>query len=407
MPGADKVSVNTAAVQRPELIGEIATEFGAQCCVCAIDAKRRPGGLGFEVYLHGGRTPTGIDAVEWALQAARLGAGEILLTSMDRDGTRDGYDIELTAAVAEHVGVPVIASGGVGTLEHLVEGVIEGGATGVLAASIFHFGEHTVAEAKAAMAAAGIAVRPSWRPEAVERFDQAPPIHQGEADANDITQRQDGVPPARSQRPQGLGAVVRELGDVRQPDEGRPAMECMQTAYDAGCNFFDNAEAYAGGRAKRSWAASSPSSVGGADVRAEHEVLLGHRASAEHEVNTLNRKYLMHAIDGSLERMGVDFVDLLYCHRADPDTPLEETVWAMSDIVSSGKALYWGTSEWAADEIRAAWEIAERHHLHKPVTEQPQYNLLERKRVEKEYARLYDRDRATGPRPGARWHPGC
>ena len=106
--------------------------------------------------------------------------------------------------------------------------------------------------------------------------------------------------------------------------------------------------------------------------------------------NTLNRKYLMQAIDGSLERLGLDFVDLLFCHRADPKTPIEETVWAMSDIVSSGKALYWGTSEWTADEIRAAWEIAERHHLHKPVMEQPQYNLLHRMRVEFEYARLYE-----------------
>jgi aryl-alcohol dehydrogenase-like predicted oxidoreductase len=106
-------------------------------------------------------------------------------------------------------------------------------------------------------------------------------------------------------------------------------------------------------------------------------------------VNTLNRKYLMQAIDGSLERMGVDFLDLIYCHRADPNTPIEETVWAMSDIVSSGKALYWGTSEWSADEIRAAWEIAERHHLHKPIVEQPQYNLLNRQRIEEEYSRLY------------------
>jgi voltage-dependent potassium channel beta subunit len=106
--------------------------------------------------------------------------------------------------------------------------------------------------------------------------------------------------------------------------------------------------------------------------------------------NTLNRKYLLQAIDGSLERFGLDFVDLLFCHRADPETPLEETVWAMSDIVSSGKALYWGTSQWTADEIRGAWEIAERHHLHKPVVEQPQYNLLNRTKVEQEYARLYD-----------------
>ncbi len=157
--GADKVSVNTAAVQRPELIGEIAAEFGAQCCVCAIDAKRRDGG--FEVYLHGGRTPTGIDAVEWAVRATRLGAGEILLTSMDRDGTKEGFDLALTRAIADAVGVPVIASGGVGTLQHLVEGVTDGHATGVLAASIFHFGQHTIAEAKAAMTAAGVRVRPT------------------------------------------------------------------------------------------------------------------------------------------------------------------------------------------------------------------------------------------------------
>jgi cyclase len=155
--GADKVSVNTAAVIRPELISEIAAEFGAQCVVCAIDAKARPGG--YEVYLHGGRTPTGIDAVAWAAEAAQQGAGEILLTSMDRDGTREGFDVVLTRAVADSVGVPVIASGGVGTLAHLVEGVLEGGADAVLAASIFHFGEHTVREAKECLAAAGVIVR--------------------------------------------------------------------------------------------------------------------------------------------------------------------------------------------------------------------------------------------------------
>jgi cyclase len=160
--GADKVSVNTAAVQRPQLIAEIAAEFGAQCVVCAIDAKRSGTAQGhtFEVYLHGGRTPTGIDAIRWAQEVVAAGAGEILLTSMDRDGTKEGFDIELTRTIVDAVGVPVVASGGVGTLEHLVEGVTEGGATGVLAASIFHFGEHTIAEAKAVMTRAGITVRP-------------------------------------------------------------------------------------------------------------------------------------------------------------------------------------------------------------------------------------------------------
>jgi cyclase len=159
--GADKVSVNTAAVHRPELIAEIAVEFGAQCCVCAVDAKRCADGHGFEVFVHGGRTPTGIDAVAWAERAVSLGAGEILLTSMDRDGTKEGFDLELTRTISDAVGVPVIASGGVGTLQHLVDGVVEGGATGVLAASIFHFGQHTIGEAKAALAAAGLTVRPS------------------------------------------------------------------------------------------------------------------------------------------------------------------------------------------------------------------------------------------------------
>ena len=160
--GADKVSVNTAAVERPDLISEIAAEFGSQCVVCAIDAKRRSDdiGDGFEVYVHGGRTATGIDAVEWAARAVELGAGEILLTSMDRDGTRAGFDNVLTRAIVDAVNVPVIASGGVGTLDHLVDGVVEGGADAVLAASIFHFREHTVAEAKSVRADAGITVRP-------------------------------------------------------------------------------------------------------------------------------------------------------------------------------------------------------------------------------------------------------
>ena len=159
--GADKVGVNTAAVDRPGVVTEIADEFGAQCVVVAIDARRRPDGTGFEVFTHGGRTPTGIDAIRWAATVVELGAGEILLTSMDRDGTKEGFDIDLTAAVVEAASVPVIASGGVGTLEHLVEGVTKAGADAVLAASIFHFGEHTVAEAKAAMAAAGVTVRPA------------------------------------------------------------------------------------------------------------------------------------------------------------------------------------------------------------------------------------------------------
>ncbi|MEY3452984.1 MAG: imidazole glycerol phosphate synthase subunit HisF [Actinomycetota bacterium] len=165
--GADKVSVNTAAVQRPELIAEIAADFGSQCVVCAIDAKRcvdtdakRRAGS-YEVYLHGGRTATGIDAVEWAARAAQLGAGEILLTSMDRDGTREGFDLQLTRAVVDAVTVPVIASGGVGSLDHLADGVLVGGADAVLAASIFHFGEFSVAQAKAAMSARGVRVRPA------------------------------------------------------------------------------------------------------------------------------------------------------------------------------------------------------------------------------------------------------
>jgi cyclase len=159
--GADKVSVNTAAVQRPELISEIAAEFGAQCVVCAIDAKWNATENRWKVFLHGGRTETELDAVQWAAQAVRMGAGEILLTSMDRDGTRDGFDIALTSAVSREVSVPVIASGGVGTLDHLADGVQRGGATGVLAASIFHFGEFTIADAKAVMAQRGIRVRPA------------------------------------------------------------------------------------------------------------------------------------------------------------------------------------------------------------------------------------------------------
>ena len=156
--GADKVSINTAAVNNPQLVAEASGRVGSQCIVVAIDAKARPDG-GWQVYTHGGRTATGLDAIAWARQVEALGAGEILLTSMDRDGTRAGFDIALTRAVADAVGIPVIASGGVGTLDHLAAGVTEGRADAVLAASIFHYGEHTVGEAKAYMRSRGIEVR--------------------------------------------------------------------------------------------------------------------------------------------------------------------------------------------------------------------------------------------------------
>jgi cyclase len=156
--GCDKVSVNSAAVARPELIGEMADVFGAQCVVLAIDARRRPDG-GYEVLVNGGRTETGRDAVEWAREGVERGAGEILLTSMDRDGTEDGYELQLTRRVADAVEVPVIASGGAGTLDHLVDAIERGGADAVLCASIFHYGHHTVREAKKRMSAAGIPVR--------------------------------------------------------------------------------------------------------------------------------------------------------------------------------------------------------------------------------------------------------
>ncbi len=165
--GADKVTMNTAAVEDPELVRRCAERFGAQCIVVAIDAKRVPGSgeegvpLRWEVYVHGGRTPTGIDAVGWAVRAAELGAGEFMLTSMDRDGTLDGYDLELTRTVARAVGIPVIASGGVGTLDHLAQGLSEGEADAVLAASIFHYGTYSIAEAKDYLAARGIPVRPA------------------------------------------------------------------------------------------------------------------------------------------------------------------------------------------------------------------------------------------------------
>ncbi|HET7404395.1 MAG TPA: aldo/keto reductase [Usitatibacter sp.] len=168
------------------------------------------------------------------------------------------------------------------------------------------------------------------------------------------------------------------------------ARECMAAAWDHGVNFFDNAEVYAAGKSEE---------IMGATLRKLAWPRLKYIVSTKffwgitdgpNEKNTLNRKYLMNAIDGSLARLQLDYVDLVFCHRPDPDTPIEETVWAMHDMVERGKALYWGTSEWSAADIRAAWEIAERHHLRKPVMEQPEYNLFHRERVEREYARLYD-----------------
>jgi cyclase len=157
LAGADKVAVNSAAVARPELVADIAARFGSQCVVASVDARRT--GSGWEIFTHGGRNPTGIDALEHAVKLAALGAGELLVTSMDRDGTRDGYDLALTRAIADAVNTPVVASGGVGNLEHLVAGVREGHASAVLAASIFHFGQHSIADAHAALRAAGLPAR--------------------------------------------------------------------------------------------------------------------------------------------------------------------------------------------------------------------------------------------------------
>ena len=157
LAGADKVAVNSAAVARPELVADIAARFGSQCVVASVDARRT--GSGWEIFTHGGRNPTGIDALEHAVRLADLGAGELLVTSMDRDGTRDGYDLALTRAIADAVNIPVVASGGVGNLDHLVAGVREGHASAVLAASIFHFGQYSIADAHAALRAAGLPAR--------------------------------------------------------------------------------------------------------------------------------------------------------------------------------------------------------------------------------------------------------
>jgi voltage-dependent potassium channel beta subunit len=187
----------------------------------------------------------------------------------------------------------------------------------------------------------------------------------------------------------GFGSWV-TFANKDQIETAKEAAECLSAAKDAGVNFFDNAEAYGGGESER---------VMGAAFRElgwqRHEYVVSTKLFwGLHEnvnmKNTLNRKYLSQAIDASLERFGLDFVDLVFCHRPDPTTPIEETVWAMSDMISQGKALYWGTSEWSADEIRAAYDVADRHHLHKPLMEQPQYNILWRDKVEKEYKRLYE-----------------
>lgn len=191
----------------------------------------------------------------------------------------------------------------------------------------------------------------------------------------------------------GLQLSVLSLGSWvtfgPQLDE-RLAMDCMTAAHDAGVNFFDNAESYAGGESERIMGQVFAKLGWPRHSYVVSTKLFWGLNDVPNMRNTLNRKYLMQAIDGSLERFGLDFVDIMFCHRADPHTPIEETVQAMSDIITTGKALYWGTSEWTADEIRAAWETADRHNLHKPVVEQPQYNLFARMRVEWEYLRLYE-----------------
>ncbi len=167
-------------------------------------------------------------------------------------------------------------------------------------------------------------------------------------------------------------------------------LESMQAAWDGGCNFFDNAEVYSGGKAEELMGQAFKELGWARETYVVSTKFYWGLAETPNTHWTLNRKYLSQAIDGSLERLGLDFVDLVYCHRPDADTPIDETVWAMHDMITQGKALYWGTSEWSADEIRAAYAVADKHHLHKPVMEQPQYNLLHRDKVETEYARLYE-----------------
>lgn len=172
--------------------------------------------------------------------------------------------------------------------------------------------------------------------------------------------------------------------------DGRAVRECMAAAFDAGVNFFDNAEVYALGKSEELMGVTLRELKWPRERFVVSTKFFWGLEKSPNLTNTLNRKYLRHAIDGSLSRMGLDYIDLVFCHRSDPQTPIDETVHAMHDMIASGKALYWGTSEWSAGDIRAAWEIAERHHLHRPVMEQPEYNLFHRKRVELEYARLYE-----------------
>ncbi len=174
-----------------------------------------------------------------------------------------------------------------------------------------------------------------------------------------------------------------------QIDVGK-AVDCLAAAQSAGCNFYDNAEAYAAGESERIMGQAFDKLGWDRDSFVVSSKFFWGLSEGPNRRNTLNRKYLMQAVDGSLARFGLDFLDLIFCHRADPNTPIEETVWAMSDLIDQGKALYWGTSEWSADEIRAAWEVADRRNLHKPVMEQPLYNLFEGRKVEREYASLYD-----------------